>query len=347
MNNIWLEFLSAQGAIVENGQVISLGSPDQPCYGTESTCVCELTPLGLIHVTGEEAESFLHGQFTNDLKQVTTHFSQLSSYCNPKGRILSIFRIFKRDKDYFLILPKEVLEVTLRKLTMFKLRTKADLLDASGQFALFGVAGLETETVLENLDIAVPQKANDCLQEDGATMIRLPGENTRVLFVTTVERAASLWKQLSEKLPAMTSRLWDLHDIFSGIPQVTARTSEAFTPQMTNLELIDGVSFTKGCYPGQEVVARTHYLGKPNRRMYRAAITTDHAPGPGTNIFSPEEGSQAVGKVVMSQMESTNSAGALLVLRTEKQDDPNLHIESTTGPSVSIQTLPYSLEPHT
>ena len=346
MSNTWLEFLSAQDAIVENGRVISFGSSAQPCDGTEHTCVCELTPWGLIHVTGEEAESFLHSQFTNDLKQVTTRSSQLSSYCNPKGRILSIFRIFKRDNGYFLILPKEVLEVTLRKLVMFKLRTKADLLDKSGQLVLFGIAGPKTETVLESLNIAVPQKENDCLQEEnGTSIIRLPSESTRVLFVTTVELAASLWKQLSEELPVMTSRLWDLHDILSGIPQVTADTSEAFTPQMTNLELIDGVSFTKGCYPGQEVVARTHYLGKPNRRMYRAAITTDHAPRPGTNIFSLEESNQAVGKVVISQMASANSACALIVLRTEKQDDPNLHIESTTGPSVSIQTLPYSLEP--
>ena len=345
MSNEWLEFLGDQGATFENDRVLTLGLKSESCE-TNHTCVCELTSLGLIHATGEEVGSFLYGQFTNDLKQVTTHLSQLSSYCNPKGRMLSIFRLFKRDEDYFLILPRDVLEMTLRKLTLFKLRAKVDLFDKSGQFALLGVAGPETETVLRCMNIEIPRNENECIQEDELTMIRLPGEGTRVLFMSTPDKAVSLWVQLSEKLPVMTSRLWEMHDIYSGIPQITANTTETFTPQMTNLEIINGVSFTKGCYPGQEVVARTHYLGKPSRRMYRATIKTNHAPEPGTNIFSLEKGSQAVGKVVMSQMASNDDACALVVLRTELQNDRNLHIESTTGAPVSIQALPYSLEPN-
>ena len=339
----WQEFLDKHNAVSENDRITSFGSSAQTYPGTQDTCICELTPLGLIRATGEEVRTFLHGQFTNDLEQVTDHMSQISSYCNPKGRMLSIFRIFKRNEDYFLILPKDVIDITFKKLSMFKLRAKVDLHDVSGQFALFGVAGPEAQSALESLDIELPQKESDCVQVDGTAMIRLPSENVRSLFVANTETAASLCSQLSEILPLVTSRLWDLHDISCGIPQVTAHTSEVFTPQMTNLELIDGVSFSKGCYPGQEVVARTHYLGKPNRRMYKASITTEQAIEPGTNVFSAEEGNQALGKVVVSQMVSAEQASALIVLRTQKKDDPNLHIESADGPAISLQTLPYSL----
>ncbi len=344
MSSVWQEFLVAHDAVIENGQVTSFGPSAQPYPGIQDSCVCELTPLGLIRVTGEEALTFLHSQFTNDLEQITTHTSQLNSYCNPKGRVLSIFLVFKHDDDYFLVLPKDVIEITLKKLVMYKLRSKVDLFDASEQSVLFGVTGPGVEPAFENLGIELPQKVYGCTQESEATLVRLPSENVRVLIVTNAETAVSLCGRLSEKLPLATFRLWDLHDISCGIPRVTALTSEAFTPQMTNLELIDGVSFSKGCYPGQEVVARTHYLGKPNRRMYRASITTERLPEPGTNVFSTEEGDQPLGKVVVSQMVSTGHASALIVLRTQKEEDPCLRIGSVDGPAISLQELPYSLQ---
>ncbi len=345
MNSPWQEFLEKHNAVVNQDRVTSFGPSGQPYPGMQDTCVCELTQLGLIRVTGEEAHTFLHSQFTNDLTQVTDHTSQLSSYCNPKGRVLSIFRIFKRDGDYYLVLPKDVIDLTLRKLTMFKLRAQVELQDASEQLTLFGVAGPGVQPALESINVVLPQTENDCIQVDGTVMIRLPSENIRVLFVADAKAATTICNQLCEQLPLVTSRLWDLHDISCGVPQVTAHTSETFTPQMINLELIDGVSFSKGCYPGQEVVARTHYLGKPNRRMYRASITTKQAIQSGTNIFSAEDDAQALGKVVVSQMVSAKQANALVVLRTQKMDESNLHIASTDGPAVSLKTLPYSLGP--
>jgi len=344
MNDNWFEFLQEHDAIIENNQVVSIGDSHSQVYSIDITYVCELSTLGVIRATGEEAQSFLHGQFTNDLNNVSTDISQLSSYCNPKGRMLSILRIIKRDNDIFFILPRDVLEPTIKKLTMFKIMAKVDLSDESDQLIVFGVAGPETESVLNELNITIPEEINHCIQSDKITIIRLPSENTRVLFITNVKLAISFWKQLSEKISVATSDVWDLHDIHSGIPQITANTSEAFIPQMTNLELIDGVSFSKGCYPGQEVVARTHYLGKPNRRMYRIYIADENPPEPGTNIFSPEDESQPVGKIVSALKTSDDSCSALAVLRTEKENDETLHSGSVTGPKVSVQSLPYSLD---
>lgn len=335
MDNKWLEFLREQGASMENDRVV---------YALEHTYLCELSTLGAIRAAGDDARSFLHGQFTNDLDQVSPAVSQLSSYCNPKGRMLSTLRIHKCDRDYRLILPREVLAATLKKLIMFRLMAKVDITDESSEVALFGVAGPKAEVTLKALNVDVPQKTDHCVQHDGITAIRLPSENVRVLLIANIQAAIPLWKRTSAKLPVATWRLWDLHDIHSGIPQITASISEAFIPQMTNLDVIGGVSFSKGCYPGQEVVARTHYLGKPNRRMYRVSIAGDKVPAPGSNIYAPEDASQPVGKIVSAQQDSDDSCAALVVLRIEKEADEHLYVGSLSGAKVSVRSLPYIVD---
>ena len=336
MNNDWQTFLSEQGALLgnENGAQLSL----------ENTYLCNLPELGLIKASGDDTLSFLHGQFTNDLNMVSASGSQLSSYCNPKGRMLAIFRVFKQDNDYYLILRRDVLEAVLKKLTMFKLMSKVELTDISDEFVLFGVAGPDLDSILKKINISIPTEVDQSIQKDETTVIRVPSESSRLLFKCKPENAISLWKILSEKLTQADSNIWSLHDIQSGIAQVTAETSEAFIPQMVNLELIGGVNFQKGCYPGQEIVARTHYLGKPNRRMYRINIESENCPQPGTNIYSPKDGEQPVGKIVSAQNSSNNTCDALAVLRTEKENDDDLLLESISGSMITVQSLPYPLE---
>ncbi len=346
MHQKWLELVTEQGAIIDEGQVIAWRDRESAAYSIDDTCLCELSPLGLIGADGEDAQNFLHGQFTNDLNQVTPSVSQLSSYCNPKGRMLSIFRIYRDDDGYHLVLPRGVIEATINKLNMFKLMAKVEIDDESDQRVIFGVAGPAAESICGDSGVSIPAKINGCAHGEGVTLIRLfTGEHTRILLIAKIDPGISLWKRLSAKLPVVTSGLWDLYDIHDGIPQITAATSEAFTPQMTNLELIEGVSFSKGCYPGQEVVARTHYLGKPNRRMYRIDVAGEDAPKPGTNIFSPKEAGQPVGKIVIAQQTPAGHSSALAVLRTATaNDEEDLHLGDVTGPKISIQPLPYSLE---
>ena len=339
MNNDWQNFLS------ENSSVLDKQAPTD--LDLSKTYICNLMGnldgLGLIKASGEDAASFLHGQFTNDLNQVNPTLSQLSSYCNPKGRMLAIFRVFKKDDDFYLILRKDVLETVLKKLTMFKLMAKVDLSDVSDELVMFGIAGPETESFLKNV-ITLPTDIDHSTQDNETTIIRIPSESSRYLMISTPDNAISLWKTLSEKTTQTNSNIWDLHDIQSGIAQVTAETSEAFIPQMVNLELIGGVNFQKGCYPGQEIVARTHYLGKPNRRMYRVSIDSSTDVPVGTNVFSIKDGEQAVGKIVSAEKSSSENSDALAVLRTANENDNELHLESLTGPKISIQTLPYPLE---
>ena len=344
MNESWYKFLTEQGAVIENGRVTSLASIKTNNFQLDETYLCDLSNLGVIHAYGNEAQSFLQSQFTNDLNQVSNDTSQLSSYCNPKGRILSIFRIYKADDSYFLVLPRDVLALTLQKLTMYKLMSKVEFADESDDRIVFGIAGPETSSVLKKLNLSIPEKENDCIQVNETTVIKISEEYTRILFICNEIKAVSLCKKIIKEIPIATSALWDLHDIQNGIAQITANTSEAFIPQMVNLEIIGGVNFQKGCYPGQEVVARTHYLGKPNRRMYKISIEGENTPEAGTNIFSAEDDNQPVGKVVTAQKNSNNSSAALIVLRTAKKDEKNLRIDSISDHKITVQTLPYSVD---
>jgi folate-binding protein YgfZ len=343
MNKDWQIFLSGQGAVLEQGELKSFdGTNTYP--DLSQTYICDLSGLGLIKASGEDAQSFLHGQFTNDLNQVTPSTSQLSSYCNPKGRMLSIFRVFMQGNDYFLLIRRDVIEATLKKLTMFKLMAKVDLSDVSDELVLFGIAGHDADSILKENNLPVPNDIDQSIQHNDTTIIRIPSESSRILFISESENAISIQKSLSENTTQATSNIWELHDIQSGVAQITAETSEAFIPQMVNLELIGGVNFQKGCYPGQEIVARTHYLGKPNRRMYRINIDSTSPPQPGLNIFSVKDGEQPVGKIVSAQSTGENTCEALAVLRTEKESADDLYLETLSGPKVSITTLPYSLE---
>lgn len=343
MNKTWQEFLSSHGAVMDNNELKSFAGTSDENFNLEQTYLCDLSNLGLIQASGEDAQSFLHGQFTNDLNQVSTINSQLSSYCNAKGRLLAIFRIFKRDEDFFLLMRRDVIDATLKKLTMFKLMAKVELTDVSNDYVVFGIAGPDADSILAENNINYSKDIDQSILDNKTTVIRIPSESSRLLFISDLEEATSIWKSLSQKARQTSSKLWQLHDIQSGIPQVTAETSEAFIPQMVNLELIGGVNFQKGCYPGQEIVARTHYLGKPNRRMYRINIKTDTSPNPGDNIFSEKDGDQPVGKIVTAAKNDIEDITALAVLRVEKEDSRDLHMQGVETHNISIEQLPYSI----
>ncbi len=346
MNKNWQEFLSTQGAVLDNNVVQGFEPFEAPYYSEEETYLCDLSSYGIIQATGEDTQSFLHGQFTNDLNHVTETISQISGYCNPKGRLLSVFRVFIYENKYFLLMPKDVLEPVLNKLSMFKLMAKVDLTDVSNDFAVFGLAGARTEYILDENEMQLPLKTDHCIQYDGATVINVPGVTSRALFISTPEKAEKIWNALSEKSKKTSSNIWQLYDIHAGIPQITSETFEAFTPQMVNLELIGGVNFQKGCYPGQEIVARTHYLGKPNRRMYKIDSLAEQTFPPSTNIYSEEDGEQPVGKIVSCVRFTRDNISALTVLRTERENSNHLKIGAINGPTALIRTLPYDLNPN-
>lgn len=336
MNTDWQQFLQSQGATVDDrGQARFADAPLLPGCG-----LWALTGLGLIRASGEEAKSFLQGQLTNDVNAVDPGHSQLSGYCSPKGRMMAMFRIFQRGDDLYLMLPRERLDAVLKRLRMFVLRSKVILGDASDELVIAGIAG---DCAAASLPQA-PADPDQSATAGGLTAIRVAGEPDRFLVIGE-PAAVQAWWQASSADPG-TADGWPLLDIRAGIPQVVDATAEAFVPQMANLQLVNGVSFTKGCYTGQEVVARMQYLGTLKRRMYRVRIAADTCPAPGSELFSASsESGQGAGKVVDARPSPDGGCEALVVCQIASMEAGDLRLGDAGGPALEPLELPYAFAP--
>ena len=339
----WKEFLENAGAEFDERGVAHYGNLRRELsVALTGNVFADLSHYGLISVHGEDAAEFLLGQFTNDLREVDEGHSQYSGYCSAKGRLLATFRIFRRGDSYYLSLPAQMLESLISKLRMFVMRSKVTLEDASDTFVHLGVSGETAAADLEKTFGSLPEKVNEAVQHDGGLVIRVPGIRPGYEIFTTFERATALWDTLNVQSAAVGADAWQLLDIEAGIPEIHPATREAFVPQMANLQLVDGVSFRKGCYPGQEIVARMQYLGKLKRRMYRARVEGDDRPQPSDEIFPSKADAQSVGKLVSAAPHPDGGFEALVVLQiTSAESDEILHVGANDGPALALEHLPY------
>lgn len=345
MINEWQQFLSSINATIENGTVKNFShslSEEQNAYS--DLVLADLSHYALIKVSGDDAVDFLQGQLTHDIKLVTNNVSQLSAYCNPKGRILANFRIFKRNDDYFLHLRADTVSATLKRLRMFVMRSKVELLDYSDEILSMGVAGLNVASKLSKLFKNLPKLTDESSTEDNLTIIKLAGDLPRYEVHGPIDEVKETWEKLQSDGVAIGYNSWNLLTIRAAIPEIVAETVEAFVPQMVNLQAINALSFTKGCYPGQEVVARMHYLGKLKRRLFICSAESNTLPVAGESIMTNDESGQKIGQIVTSSWTGDNKIEFLAVLQIEKAQNNELHIKSSTGPKVELLDLPYQLE---
>ncbi len=301
----------------------------------------DLSHLGLIRVSGADARTFLQGQLTNDSKQVSADTAQLSSYCSPKGRMLGSFWLLQRGDDLYLQLPRERVDAIVKRLRMFVLRAQVTIEDASDALAHFGLSG---DCAAELLPFApAAPMASDT--RDGVTILRLPGDRPRFTVIGEPDALGPLWSRCAERASVAGPAFWSLLDIRAGIPSVFDDTVEAFVPQMANLQLIGGISFTKGCYTGQEVVARMQYLGKLKRRMYRAHLDLDTPPSAGAEIHSASsESGQGAGRVVDAAPSPDGGVEALVVMQISSAQADDARLGDAAGPRLTLLPLPYAFE---
>lgn len=311
----------------------------------KSNIVTKLPNYGVIKIEGEDAQTFLHNQFTNDLKQgVSDTQSQLSAYCSPKGRILALFRIVQQGDTYFLRLPKATLEATIKRLRMFVLMSKVTLTDVSDEVSCAGCSGIESETALNDIIGNVPTKVDDANTNNGITIVRVPGSQPRFELIGNNSDIEEILDKLATNIPAADNNIWELLDIRAAIPTIHAKNVEAFVPQMVNLQAINGLSFKKGCYPGQEVVARMQYLGKLKRRMYILHSSEDTLPSPGDVIVTKGSNEDHKAGAVVSAQNSETGVDILAVVEIASAEKGGLHLESTDRPELNQLDLPYSLD---
>ena len=298
-----------------------------------------LTQFGLLEFSGADAQAFLHAQLSCDVGTLEPGQARYGSYNTPKGRMLATFLLWRAESGFYMQLSRGLCEPVRKRLSMYILRSKVKAADVSADYGLLGVAGEQAEPVLKGLFGQVPAAPLTLAAAGGETLLRLDGN--RFEIVAAPARAEELRQALGRSLAPADAAAWDWLDIRAGIPFITAPTQEQFVPQMANLDLIGGVSFNKGCYPGQEIVARMHYLGRLKQRMYLANVPGPAAPQPGDKVFSPGFGDQASGTIVNSAPAPGGGHDVLAVLQIESVRGEPLHWQSRDGPTLKLMDLPY------
>jgi folate-binding protein YgfZ len=346
MNPQWQTFLEQHGAQHVAALVTDFGDQAGELRSIENSRVlCDLSHFALIDIQGEDAASFMQGQFCNDVRDVTDERSQLNGHCTPKGRLLASFRLFRHDGHYYLRLPAALRDTLSKRLRLYVLRAKVSIADTPESWVGFGFAGPGADQVLHTALGAVPAQINAVIAAKGAIMLRVPGPQPRFEIYGESAALQSLWSTLASGARSVGAGIWSLLDIRSGLATILPQTTEAFVPQMVNLQQVGGVSFTKGCYPGQEVVARMQYLGKLKRRMYRAHITTDTAPQPSEPLYTAHaETGQDAGMIVDAQAAPQGGYEVLAVVQCADVELGDVHLDGPQGVALKFLDLPYTFD---
>jgi len=340
MNPDWQTFLQRQYAQLKDGVVLNFGNPQDELNTAQSgTALCDLGQFGVLKVSGEDAQSFLQNLFSSDVREVSAQQAQISSLNTSKGRMLATFLIWQTDADYYLHLPHNLCAPIHKRLSMYVLRSKVKIEDASEGIICLGLSGEGATALLQQHFGSAPQNPFAIEQHDNACVIRIGAQ--RYQINTTPLHAPALWQNFSGYARPVGSPCWDLFTIRSGIPIILPATQEQFVPQMANLELIGGVSFKKGCYPGQEIVARMQYLGKSKRRMYLAHLSGNAQAG--DPLFSSEVEGQICGMVANASPAPGGGNDLLAVIQISSHDTQTVHAGSLQGEVLQFLPLPYEV----
>lgn len=305
--------------------------------------VCTPAGLGLVRVAGDDAASFLHTQLTNAVEDLAPGAARLAGYCSPKGRLLATFLMWRDADGIVLQLSAEIQPAVQKRLSMFVLRAKAKLSDITPTHAIVGVAGAGAAQALAAAGLPAPQAPFAVDSADGVSVIRLPdgAGQPRWQIVLPTGRADAVRAALSATLQGAAPALWDWLEVQSGLPRIVAATQEQFVPQMINFELVGGVNFRKGCYPGQEVVARSQYRGTLKRRMWLVQGEGE-VPAPAAEIYRPEDPGQPCGMIVNAAPAPGGGWAGLAELKIDAAGSA-LRLGSADGAALATATLPYAV----
>ncbi len=327
MADAWRRFLGEQGAAIgADGAIEFINTGHEPETLITRPIACPLSGFATLEVSGQDARAFLQNQLSNDLNALAVNGSQFSAWCNPKGQVISNFIVIRRDSGYLLLCKASLKAPVQKRLGLYVLRSAVSINDRSGQLALLGIANTRLDT-------------GRLADIEGLTAVALPAGANRYLLAGAAGAIAAALATLADKPQLAGSRLWEQLDIQAGVPWVGPETQARFLPQMLNLDLLPGLSYQKGCYPGQEVIARLHYRGKLKKRMALFKAETGlHAGG---RIY--QKGlNNAVGDIINATAPG-QSAYALAVVQLDSLQQP-LFPGPDSNQALTRLDLPYAVD---
>jgi len=300
-----------------------------------SHAAAELKRLGLLSCTGDEARAFLHAQLTNDLLDLPPGQARHAGWCSAKGRLLATMLVIAHERGFLLQLSRDIAAAVAKRLAMFVLRAKAKVADESDAWVQLGIWGPGAEAQLAALALPVPAAPLAVTAGGNARVVRLGSQRFLVAApAADRERIAGAFSDAGDES-------WALEEIRDGRPMVVLATQDQFVPQMVNLERLGGVDFKKGCYPGQEIVARTQYRGVLKRRMVRARVGAQAAAG--NDLHAADLPGQACGTVVNAAHVPGGGSELLAVVQIASLESGGvLRLGSADGPPLEILPLPYA-----
>jgi tRNA-modifying protein YgfZ len=336
----WTAFLREHGASLDGAVATGFGDPSGELAAARDTAiVSDLAALTVLTVTGADTPAFLQGQLTNDVTQLADGASHFSAWCSPKGRVLVIFRVRRISAERFeLLLPASLAEPTAKRLRMFVLRSKVEIAEAGDASIRLGVGGPAAAACIA-ASIGVTPALHHSMAIDGGSLIALPGN--RFLIIAAPDKATMIWDMLERARPAGLA-CWQWLGVRAAVPEIGPPTQERFVPQMLNLDALDALSFAKGCYTGQEIVARTQHLGRLKERLALAHVDAA-PPAPGTRLFASAFGDQPCGTVINAAAAPGGGADVLAVAQVAALSGEALRVDSADGLPVTLLPLPYAL----
>lgn len=350
MNSEWQAFLTEQGAQFEPDQKIkTFGNADIERFLVKNgPVICNLSFQGLIKVSGEDAFDFLQGQFSNELKDISDSTAQLAAYCEPQGKVLALFTIFKQDDSFYLNFDGSLKEAILKRLTLFKMRSKVTLEDVSETLVHIGYAGEFADLDIQRLlstkikDIYEVTKLEDKDASD-VIAVKVPGPYHRFSLFGPADQMQFVWQELRNNSEPTNNFDWNLLNIVSGQPEINAETSDQFIAQFLNLDKLNAINFQKGCFPGQEVIARMHYRGKVTKRMLRLHISERLALNPGDELKLNHADKNYTFNLVLAAEDIYEGMVALAVTTVKPLEKVQGSFTTETGAEVIIEPMPYDL----
>ena len=347
MNSLWQDYLRNHHAFIKDSCVIHFGDIKSECKSTQtSTIMTDLSHYGLIRLSGEDAPAFLQSQLSCDVREINSQKAQYGSYCTPKGRVLASFLLWQEDDNFLMQLPINLCASIQKRLSLYILRAKVLLANISDDFVRIGIAGPDVAkliTKVMDLEYDLDQSLH-FTHHKKFNILSLTQH--RIELFAPVEIAPFIWEHLRQHARPAGSNCWDWLDIQAGIPFILPETQEAFLPQMINLDMVGGISFKKGCYPGQEIIARTQYLGKLKRRMFLAHLATSEIVKAGDALYSIDMYNQPTGNIVNAAFSPDGGFDVLAVIQQSSVDTCEIHWKSHRGPILEIKPLPYLSSAH-